>query len=163
MRAIILAALVASALASPVAAQEKAANAGQIVEAVNACKAITSPTWIDLKKLPSLGWQPYTKSAGRKQMKVGGAYTKKGNEALLVIGSDELETKSCVVLARLGAGGEYGATAQGVSQIIGMPSAQQDFTYIWDRDGQRITLDPSGERDAPKARFAVIAVKGETE
>lgn len=151
------------ALAAPLGAQERPAAPGQIADALSACKAITSPTWIDLKKLPALGWSPYTKAAGRKQMKIGGAYEKTGNPAILVIGHDELKTKSCVVLARLESGAAYGVTAQGVAGIIGMPTRQSDFTYVWERDGQTITLDPSGDKSAPKARFAINAIKESAE
>ncbi|WP_120715945.1 hypothetical protein [Tsuneonella amylolytica] len=160
-RTALFAAVAALSVAAPAAAQEKPATTAQIVEAINACKAIVSSTWVDLKKLPSMGWEPYRKSTGSRQMKVGGAYEKRGNEALLVVGHDELKDKSCVVLARLGGGGAYGATAQGVSEVIGMPMGQQDFTYTWDQGAQRVTLDPSGDKAAPKARFAVIAVKGD--
>ena len=151
------------ALASPLAAQEKPASPAQIAEAVSACREITSPTWIDLKELPSLGWSPYTKASGRNQMKIGGAYEKAGNQAILVIGHEELKAKTCVVLAKLESGAAYGATAQGVAGIIGMPTRQSDYTYIWEREGQHITLDPSGDKSAPKARFAINAIKESAE
>ncbi len=163
MRAVTFAAVAALTCSFPLAAQEKPASAAQIAQAVDACKAITGSKWIDLKKLPSLGWTPFTKSTGRKQMTIGGAYVKRGNEALLVVGHDELKEKTCVVLVRLQSGGSYGATAQAVSEIIGMPTGQQDFTYIWEQGGQRISLDPSGDKSAPKARFAVTAINGDAE
>lgn len=156
-------ALIAVTAASGTSAQEKPADPAQIAEAIEACKAITSPTWVDLRQLRTMGWDNFTKSTGTRQMKIAGAYAKQGNPVLIVAGHDELKAKTCMVFARLGSTGQYNATAQGVSTIIGMPTGQREFTYIWEQDGHRLTLDPSGDKAAPKARFAVTAIKGDTE
>ena len=41
----------ALAAAAPAAAQDKPATAFQIVDAIEACKQITTPTWLDLDSL----------------------------------------------------------------------------------------------------------------
>ncbi len=160
-----LAALTATAalLSAPAAAQEAPADSAQIAAAIEACSAITSPTWIELKQLPDHGWEPVKKrGGGRSAMVVRGAYEKRGNEALIIIGKDELKAKSCVVFARLQATGDYGPTAQGVSQLIGMPLRADGPTYFWVLGDKNIRLDPAGDRDKPIARFEITAIPQES-
>lgn len=145
-------------LAAPVAAQERPASAAEIVDAIEACKAITSPTWLELKALPSLGWKEYRKSGGRRAQVVRGAYEKTGNEALIIISKDDLKAKACTVFARLESTADYGATAQAVSQIVGMPTHAEGPTYFWTLDdGKVMRVDPTGDSDKPIARFEITA------
>ncbi|MEZ5682092.1 MAG: hypothetical protein R3E14_12455 [Erythrobacter sp.] len=150
-------------LAAPVAAQDKPADAAQVVEAIEACKTITSPTWIELKQLPSLGWHPLEKrGGGRSTMKVRGIYEKPHNEALIILGKDELKAKSCAIFARLDKTSDYGPLAQSVSQIIGMPNRAEGPTYFWTLGDKALRLDPTGDRKKPIARFEITAIPQES-
>ena len=145
-------------LATPTAAQENPASAAQIVDAIEACKAITSADWLELKALPSHGWKEYRKSGGRRAQVVRGAYEKAGNEALIIIGKDDLKAKACTVFARLESTSDYGPTAQAVSQLVGMPTHAEGSTYFWTLDdGKSMRVDPTGDRDKPIARFEITA------
>lgn len=95
-------------------------------------------------------------------MVVRGVYEKAGNNTYIIVGKDELKEKSCVVSARLNATSDYMPIAQGVSQIIGMPSRAEGFTYYWTIGDKQIRLDPAGDRTAPTARFAVTAIAQES-
>lgn len=160
MKRILLPAL--ALLAAPAAAQDKPATSEQIADAIEACKTITSPSWIELKQLPSLGWRPYEKTGGRRVMKVMGAYEKRDNEALIIVSKDELKSKSCVVSAKLDSTADYGPTAQGVSQIVGMPVRADGPTYFWIMGDKEMRLDPAGDRDKPIARFEITAIPQES-
>lgn len=147
---------------TPAAAQQTPADAAQIVEAIEACRAITSPKWIELKALPALGWDNAERRASRGRQIMRGIYEKAGNNAYVIVGKDELDSKSCVVTARLASGAEYGPTAQGVAELIGMPERAEGHTYFWTLGDKRIRLDPAGERDAPLARFEITAIPTES-
>ena len=150
-------------LAAPVAAQEKPASVAEVVDAIDACKAITTPTWLELKALPSHGWKEYRKSGGRRAQVVRGAYEKADNEALIIISKEELEAKACVVFARLESTGDYGSTAQAVSEIVGMPTRAEGPTYFWSLgDGKTMRVDPAGDRTKPIARFEITATAQES-
>ena len=153
----------ALAAAAPAAAQDKPATAFQIVDAIEACKQITTPTWLDLDSLSDHGWKPYRKAAGRRAQVVRGAYEKVGNEALIIISKEELKAKACVVFAKLDNTSDYGPTAQGVSQIVGMPVRAEGPTYFWLLgDGMNMRVDPAGDRDKPIARFEITATAQES-
>lgn len=154
--------LLAIACASPALAQTKPADATQIVDAIEACKAITSPRWLDLAALPARGWDSAKRRSGRSEQVFRGVYEKKDNEAYILIGRDELKEKVCVVSARLSSTGDYGHTAQAVSAIIGMPDRAEGFTYYWTIGDKQIRLDPAGEKSAPTARFAITAIPQES-
>ncbi|MEX0342497.1 MAG: hypothetical protein AB3N06_07915 [Erythrobacter sp.] len=149
-------------IAAPAAAQDSPATSEQIADAIEACKTITSPTWLELKQLPSLGWKQYQKRAGRKAMKVRGVYEKQDNEALIIVSKEDLKAKACVVFAKLDDTADYGPTAQGVSQIIGMPVRAEGPTYFWIMDDKEMRLDPAGDRDKPIARFEITAIPQES-
>lgn len=153
-------AIVALLAATPAFAQSEVATPQQASEAIAVCKSIATPSWIELKRLKDFGWAQVSKPQGRGRVVVRGAYAHATNPALIVIGRDELSAKSCVVSALLASGAEYGAMAQGVSAQLGMPTSQNAYTYIWERDGFRVQIDPAGERDAPRARFEIRAIKG---
>lgn len=160
MRRLLLTAL--AFLAAPAAAQERPATPAQIADAIDACETITSPTWLELKQLPSLGWNPYKKRGGRSMMQVRGAYEKRDNEALIIISKESLKAKACVVYARLDDTADYGPTAQGVSQYVGMPVRAEGPTYFWIMDDKEMRLDPAGDRDKPIARFEITAIPQES-
>ncbi|QYJ06421.1 hypothetical protein [Qipengyuania flava] len=150
-------------MAAPAAAQDKPATPAQIADAIDACAAITSPTWLELKQLPSHGWKPFEKRGGRRgAMKVRGAYEKVGNEALIIISKEELKQKACVVFAKLDNTADYGPTAQGVSEFVGMPVRAEGPTYFWIMDDKEMRLDPAGDRDKPIARFEITAIPQES-
>jgi hypothetical protein len=161
MRKLVFLAPLALAAASA-SAQDKPATAAQIVDAIEACKAITSPTWLELKALPAQGWNPYRKSGGRRAQVVSGAYEKRGNEALIIISREDLQAKKCAVYARLESTAQYGPTAQGVSQLVGMPDRAEGPTYFWTLGDKTMRLDPTGDRDKPIARFEISAIPQES-
>ena len=145
--------------AVPAAAQDKPASAAEIADAINACKAVTSPTWIELDDLRGHGWKPYRKAAGRRAQVITGAYEKVGNEALIIITKEDLKAKACTVFARLDNTSDYGPTAQGVSEFVGMPNRADGPTYFWALgDGKVMRVDPTGDRDKPIARFEITAI-----
>jgi hypothetical protein len=150
------------ALAAPAAGQTKPANAAQIVEALEACQAITSPRWIELDALRGLGWDGAQRRSGRSSTVMRGVYEKPDNNAYIIVGKDELREKSCIVNALLASTSDYMPTAQAVSGIIGMPARAEGFTYYWTIGDKQIRLDPAGERSAPTARFAVTAIPQES-
>ena len=161
MRKLVLASL--AFLAAPAAAQDRPATPAQIADAIDACETITSPNWLELKQLPSLGWDTVEKRGGRRgAMKVRGAYEKQGNEALIIISREELKEKACVVFARLDSTADYGPTAQGVSEIIGMPVRADGPTYFWIQGDKELRLDPAGDRSKPIARFQITAIPQES-
>lgn len=150
-------------LAAPVSAQERPATPENIAEAIEACSAVTSPSWIHLKQLPDHGWKQVEKrGSNRRVMKVRGAYEKYGNEALIIVSKDELKSKSCVVYAKLDTTADYGPTAQSVSGIIGMPVKAEGPTYFWIYGDKNLRLDPAGDRDKPIARFEISAIAQES-
>ena len=163
MKSLRLLPFLALAAAVPAAAQDKPATSFQIVDAIEACKQITTPTWLHLDNLKDHGWRPYRKAAGRRAQVVRGAYEKQGNEALIIISKEELKAKACVVFARLDSTADYGPTAQGVSQIVGMPIRAEGPTYFWSLgDGMEMRVDPTGEREKPIARFEITATAQES-
>ena len=163
MKTLRLLPFLALAAAAPAAAQDKPASAAEIVDAIDACKAITSPTWIELDDLSKHGWKPYRKPAGRRAQVVRGAYEKQGNEALIIISKAELREKACVIFARLDSTADYGPTAQSVSQFVGMPTHADGPTYFWSLgDGMKMRIDPTGDKDKPIARFEIKATAQES-
>jgi len=149
--------------AGPAFAQAETATPQQAGEAIAVCKSIVTPTWVELKRLKDAGWNQVSKPRGRSRTVVRGAYTHAANPALIIIGSDELRAKSCVVSALLASGAQYGPMAQGVSASLGAPTGQEAYTYRWERDGFHVQMDPAGERDAPRARFEIKAIKGDAQ
>lgn len=154
-----LAFLAAFLLAAPAAAQQEPAGATDVAEALTACQAITTPTWLELSALRAAGWDyPTKRGSGRSSQVVKGLYAKPGNHALIVIGKEELEKKSCVVNALLNSTADYGTLLQGLSAIIGMPDSQDGYSYVWTIADKQIRVDPAGDRNRPLARFEVTAI-----
>ncbi len=150
------------ASAGTAAAQDRPATAEQVVEAIDACAAITTPTWIELKDLKGMGWETLRKSNGREQL-VRGVYERKGNEAYIVVTRENLREKQCMVMTLLADTASYNALAQEASQTIGMPDRQEGYSYTWMRAGHEVTVNPSGNAKKPKAIFVISVPEGETE
>ena len=147
-------------LAAPAAAQQKPASAEDVAAAIDACAKISTPTWLHLKQLPSHGWDyAERRGNGRSKQVVKGVYESKGNNAIIVIGKEELEAKNCVVNARLYDTSSYSTLLQDLSGIIGMPTRQDGFTYFWTMSDHTVRVDPAGERDRPLARFELHSTK----
>ncbi|MCA0977346.1 hypothetical protein LCM19_03105 [Qipengyuania flava] len=146
------------ALTAPAVAQTEPATSAQIVEGIEACRAITSPDKVEFRQLESLGWPTAERRGGnRTRNKVIGAHQKPGNPALVVVADDQVETKTCVVRARLADSSSYGPTLQALSEIIGMLVRAEESSYFWDLDGYELRVDPTGSRDEPVARFQISA------
>ena len=155
--------LAALTLAAPVSAQKKPAGATDVAEALAACQAITTQTWLELKDLREAGWEyPVKRGNGRQSQVVKGLYTKKGNDALIVIGKEELDKKSCVVNALLADTASYSSLLQELSGLVGMPNRQEGYTYFWTIADKEIRVDPAGDANRPIARFEVTAIPQES-
>lgn len=140
------------------AAQMKPAAATDVVAGIEACKAITTPSWIHRDRLSELGW--YTaemRGERRTTRKVRGIYEARGNRAYVVLTGEQLRNKECVVQARLKDTASYTSLLQQVSQSVGMPTGQDGFAYIWDLGEFTMRVEPTGGRDAPNAKFAIRA------
>ena len=152
----------ACAFAAPAAAQDKAPDAAQVVEAIAACQAITTADWINLKQLRDHDFHAVAaRGSGRSKRKVRGLYQKRGNEAFIIASREELSAKQCVVSAALDSTADYVPLAQQVSGTIGMPVRQDGPAYFWEIEGQTIKIEPEGDADEPFARFTVTAGTGE--
>ena len=149
-------------LAAPVAAQERATSATDTAEAISACNAITESGWLHLKQLPSSGWDHAKRRGARSMRVIKGVYEKDGNTALIVIGTEQLDAKSCVVQAFLADTGSYGSLLQDVSALVGMPQEQDGYTYRWQMDAHRMRVDPAGDAERPIARFEITAIPQES-
>lgn len=151
--------IAALALAAPAAAQDEHPSAQQVAEAIAACQFITDADWIHLDRLDSLGFYAVERRAGgRTKARVRGLYQKAGSPAYLILTKDELSDKRCVVSAALPDTAAYNRMAQEVSGIIGMPSGQDGYAYVWELDDKRLRVEPEGEQDAPFARFTLTAL-----
>ena len=155
----------AMALAAfPASAQMKPAGHDDVVAAIEACEAIVTPTWIELDSLPDMGWHVAKKRGERRRTQVlRGIYEKRGNEAYVVVGADELKDKSCVVLARLDSTEDYIPLVQQLATSQGMPSRQDGPSYFWDGADQSMSVEPSGERSAPNMKITIKALKESAE
>lgn len=150
---------VAALIAAPGAAQENEhPNAQQVAEAIAACQLITEHDWIHLDRLDSVRFYAVERrGSGRKKARVRGLYQKRGNPSYIILSREELSDKRCVVSASLPDTGAYGRLAQEVSGIIGMPTGQDGFAYLWELDDQRLRVEPEGDQDEPFARFTLTA------
>ncbi len=153
---------VAALLASPVVAQDGATEPADAADAISACTSITESDWLHLKRLPSVGWDAAKRRGARSMRVIKGVYEKENNSALIVIGTEQLDTKSCVVQAFLSDTGNYGTFLQEVSGIVGMPSGQEGYTYHWQMDSHRLRVDPAGDKKRPIARFEITAIPQES-
>lgn len=146
----------AALLASPAIAQSAPATPTQIAEGIEACRAITGADKVDFRRLESLGWPTAEKrAANRGKNKVIGAHQAPGNPVLVIVADEEVRNKTCVVRAMLPDSSAYASTLQGLSEIIGMPTAADGNSYIWSLDGHELRVDPAGSRDEPIARFQI--------
>ena len=93
---------------------------------------------------------------------IKGVYEKDDNTALIVIGTEQLDSKSCVVQAFLAETGSYGSLLQEVSALVGMPQQQDGYTYHWEMDAHRLRVDPAGDAKRPIARFEITAIPQES-
>ena len=151
-------------LAAPAGAQMKPAGHDDIASAINACRAISSPTWIDLDALPGMGWRAAEKRGQRRTAeKIRGIYQMRGNAAYLVIGHDQLEEKSCSILARLESTAAYTPLVQQLASSQGMPTRQDGPTYFWETPDYSMVVEPSGERNAPNMQITIKALKESAE
>ena len=150
--------------AAPAYAQMKPAGHDDVVAAIEACQTIATPTWIELDALPDMGWHAAKKRGERRRTQVlRGIYEKRGNEAYVVVGGDEIKEKSCVVLARLASTDEYIPLVQQLATSHGMPSRQDGPVYFWDGADKSMSVEPSGERSAPNMKITIKAFKESAE
>ncbi|MXP09848.1 hypothetical protein [Pseudoblastomonas halimionae] len=147
------------AYAAPVSAQIVPASAADVWDGVQSCEAITETDRVQTTRLSAAGWSEAKRRSGeRGTRKLAGIYEKDGNDALIVIGREELEGKRCVVLARLESTSAYGELVKGVAELAGMPDRQEEYAYIWDRPGFTLRVEPSGKQSEPNALFTVTAI-----
>ena len=156
--------VVAALAATPAAAQMKPASGEDILEGIEACRAITTPTWIEVDDLSDHGWYAAKKRGERRRTTViRGVYEKPGNNAYVVLGGQELSDKTCVVLGRLDDTSAYIPMVQALAGSLGMPNRQDGPTYYWDGTDFTTSAGPSGERDAPNIRITIKALKESAE
>lgn len=150
---------IAALAAAPALAQDEHPTAQNVAESVAACQLITDADWLHLDRLDSLGYEQAKKRAGgrRSAQRIRGLYQKRGNPTTIIIMREELDEKNCVVSASLPDTAAYGALAQELSGIIGMPVGQEGYGYVWQLDDHRLTVQPEGEQDTPFARFTLTA------
>lgn len=164
MAPVIAVSMAAGLTAATANAQMRPADESEILDAIEACRQIATPTWIELDQLAELGWYTAKKRGERRRTTViRGVYEKQGNRAYVVVGGEELKTKSCVVLARLDSTSDYVPMVQSLAGSMGMPDRQNGPAYFWDGKDYNTSVMPSGERDAPNIRITIKALKESAE
>lgn len=149
-------------LAAPAAAQQEAATAPHVAEAIAACQAITGTDDVRYDNLPPMEWDNAKRRGARSQRVFKGLYQKEGNNTLIVVANEQLEAKTCVVQAFLPDTASYVPLLQEVSQSIGMPEQQDGYSYFWTIAGHTVRVDPAGDAKRPFARFEISAIPQES-
>ena len=121
MRKLIL--LPVLAFAAPALAQDVPGQAGEVANAIAACKAITEVDRIHPDRPPAAGGN-WPGAAPQSGVVVHGVYEAASDRVRIVVATEQERDKSCVVQAYLESTGDYGTLLQAVSQEIGMPESR---------------------------------------
>lgn len=160
MRKLIL--LPVLAFAAPALAQDVPGQAGEVANAIAACKAITEVDRIHPDRLPAAGWELARRRGARSGVVVHGVYEAESDRVRIVVATEQERDKSCVVQAYLESTGEYGTLLQAVSQEIGMPERQDGYSYFWNDADKAVRVDPAGDAKRPFARFEITSLPQES-
>ena len=148
-------ALVAPLTAAP--AQEtgqRPSEPAAIVAAAQSCNAALTPERLDDARLVADGWTVATLSGEGRDGEAGLRFF--GRDSILLLSMPA--NPSCMIMARLRSRDDYGRLVEALTAAFGTPAhTEASGSNMWVLpDNRAMQIDPTGNRERPSARLAII-------
>lgn len=151
-------ALAAALVLAPAAAPARPAAApADVVDAVRACVAATSPAGVDEARLTAAGFQPGAATAGGRAVETPlRFFGRPAGRALILVGPGRSGgDRLCTATAPVATGAGRNDVATALTRAYGRP-VETGRNVVWRTDRHLIALDATGTDAQPAVRVGVV-------